>query len=38
LRFYTRRYATLTRQGDRRKIRAQAAAIERCMSNPGFSF
>ena len=38
LRFYTRRYSTLTRQRDRQKLRAQAAAIERCMSNPGFSF
>ena len=38
LRSYTRRYSTLTRQRDRQKLRAQAAAIERCMSNPGFSF
>ena len=38
LRFYTQRYSTLTRQGDRREIRAQAAAIERCVSEPGFSF
>ena len=29
--FYTRRYAALSRQGDRREIRAQAAAIERCI-------
>ena len=38
LRFYTRRYSTLTRQGDRREVRAQAAAIERCMHQPGFAF
>jgi hypothetical protein len=38
LRFYTRRYSTLTRQGDRQEIRAQAAMIERCMTEPGFSF
>ena len=36
--FYTRRYATLTRQGDGRELRAQAAAIERCMSEPLISF
>ena len=29
--FYTRRYTTLSRQGDPREIRVQAAAIERCM-------
>ena len=38
LRFYTRRYSTLTRQGDRQDMRAQAAAIERCVSEPGFNF
>ena len=31
LRFYTGRYSTVTRQGDRREIRAQAGAIERCL-------
>jgi len=36
--FYTRRYATLSRQGDRREMRAEAAAIERCMSEPMISF
>ncbi len=29
--FYTRRYTTLSQQGDQREIRVQAAAIERCM-------
>jgi hypothetical protein len=29
--FYTRRYTALSRQGDRREIRAQAAEIERCI-------
>jgi hypothetical protein len=38
LRFYTRRYSTLTQQGDRREIRAQAAEIERCLSELRFSF
>jgi hypothetical protein len=38
LRVYSRRYSTLTRQGDRLEMRAQAAAIERCISEPGFSF
>lgn len=36
--FYTRRYSTLTRQGDRREVRAEAAAIERCLSEPLISF
>lgn len=31
LEFYTRRYTTLSREGDHREIRAQAAAIERCI-------
>ena len=38
LRFYTRRYSTLTRQGDRQEIRAQAAAIERCLGELRFGF
>ena len=38
LRFYTRRYSTLTRQGDRQEIRAQAAAIERCLGELAFGF
>ena len=29
--FYTRRYTTLSRQGDQQEIRLQAAAIERCI-------
>ena len=29
--FYTRRYATLSPQGQRQEIRAQAGAIERCL-------
>lgn len=36
--FYTERYSTLSRQGDREEIRAQAAAIRRCMSEPLISF
>jgi hypothetical protein len=38
LRLYTQRYAAVTRHGDREAMRVQAAAIERCMRNPGFSF
>ena len=38
LRFYTRRYSNLTQQGDRQEIRAQAAAIERCLSELAFGF
>jgi hypothetical protein len=38
LRFYSGRYSGLTRQGDRREMRRQAAAIERCVRDPGFSF
>jgi len=38
LRFYTRRYSTLTRQGDRQAIRAQGAGIERCISDLRFGF
>ncbi|GAA0269369.1 hypothetical protein GCM10009127_06610 [Alteraurantiacibacter aestuarii] len=38
LNFYTRRYSTLSRQGDRREIRALAAAIERCLSEPLIDF
>ena len=37
-RYYARRYYTLTRRGDRREMRAQAAAIARCVNEPGFSF
>lgn len=36
--FYTRRYSALSRQGDHREIRAQAAAIERCMRDPMLVF
>jgi hypothetical protein len=32
--FYTHRYSTLVRQGDRVNIRVEATAIERCMSEP----
>ena len=38
LRFYTRRYSTLTQQGDRQEIRAQSAAIERCLGELAFGF
>jgi hypothetical protein len=38
LSFYTERYSTLSRQGNRQQIRAQAAAIERCMSEPLINF
>lgn len=38
LRFHAWRYATLTRQGDRQAMRAEAAAIERCMSEPLINF
>lgn len=34
LRFYTRRYSTVARQVDRQTMRAEAAAIDRCLSVP----
>ena len=37
-RFYTRRYSSLSRHGDRRKMQAEADAIERCMSEPLIDF
>jgi len=38
LRLYRQRYSTLTRQGDRREIRAHAAAIKRCLRELAFGF
>ena len=36
--FYTRRYAALSPHGDRPQMRAEAAAIESCMSAPMINF
>lgn len=38
VRFYTRQYSTVTRQGDRQAMRTAEAAIGRCMSEPLINF